>query len=220
MSPALALYERALRGETVWYVMDPHDGLSAGPRPTPGQPSRVVEATRWAGRADHADLSALALVRPPVLDLGCGPGRLVEALTAAHVPCLGVDVSRAAVTLTRRRGGCAVRRSLFASLPAEGHWGSVLLLDGNIGIGGSVPRLLDRVVELLRPGGRLVEVDPRDVDQAGHLRLFHADGTCSEPVPWAQVGGPALRRTMAGRRLRPECGWSAGSRQFLSASVH
>ena len=221
MSPALALYERALRGETVWYVMAAEPDNGDGGQPW-SFPPRLVDAARWSARADRADLRARRLAAPPVLDLGCGPGRLVQALTEQGVDCLGVDVSPEAVRRTRRRGAPALRRSLFAPLPGEGGWGSVLLMDGNIGIGGSVAHLLDRVGDLLRPGGRLVvEVDRRDVDHAGELRLFHADGSYSDPVPWAQVGETALRRALTGngRGLRAGPGWSDGPRRFLSASA-
>jgi hypothetical protein len=51
------------------------------------------------------------------------------------MPVLGVDSSATAVEMTRRRGGTAICRDLFAPLPAEGSWEQILLTDGNIGIG-------------------------------------------------------------------------------------
>ncbi len=46
-------------------------------------------------------------------------------------------------------------------MPGAGRWRTVLLADGNIGIGGDPAALLRRVLALLGPGGRvLAEVDP------------------------------------------------------------
>ncbi|SCE54965.1 Methyltransferase domain-containing protein [Streptomyces sp. DfronAA-171] len=95
-----------------------------------------LEVERWCAAADRADRAALDRCEGRVLDVGCGPGRLVAELAGRGRTALGVDVSEAAVAHTGRLGGRAVRRSVFEPLPGEGRWGTVLLMDGNIGIGG------------------------------------------------------------------------------------
>src|SRR5207247_1691171 len=79
----------------------------------------------------------LAAVDGPVIDLGCGPGRLVLSLARRRVPALGVDTSPSAVALARSRGAAALQRDLFGPLPGEGRWGTAPLFDGNVGIGGA-----------------------------------------------------------------------------------
>jgi SAM-dependent methyltransferase len=122
---------------------------------------RPLESSRWLGPARQADLSMLDRVRGPALDVGCGPGRLVVELGRRGIPALGIDVAPAAVLMTRGAGALALQCCVFAPLPGAGQWGTVLLADGNLGIRGDPWRLLRRVRELLRPGGRVVlEVAP------------------------------------------------------------
>ena len=97
----------------------------------------VLALGRWSAHATEAEIDLLSALHPPVLDLGCGPGRLVAALSARGTAVLGVDASPAAVDLTRATGGTALCRSVFDPLPGEGRWRSVLLVDGNVGIGGT-----------------------------------------------------------------------------------
>ena len=49
-----------------------------------------------------------------------------------------------------------LRRNIFDPMPGEGSWDTVLLADGNIGIGGSPVNLLRRAAELLDLTGRVV----------------------------------------------------------------
>lgn len=164
-----------------------------------------LEVERWCARPDAADLSALRRCEGAVLDIGCGPGRLVAALLARGRRALGIDVSAAAVARTLATGGAAVRRSVFDSLPDEGSWGTALLLDGNIGIGGDPGALLARSAELVRRGGLLiVETTPADVDEQVRVRVEggpHTPGgaprTPDDTFPWARVGTPALLRYAA-----------------------
>ncbi len=136
--PALA----TARLGTGWYVCD-----QAGRR----EPLRA-DLERWCGEADAVDLALLARAEGPVIDVGCGPGRLVVELARQGRSALGVDVSSAAVRLTTAAGGAAVRRSVFDPVPGEGRWGAALLADGNVGIGGDPVALLRRCRALVRAG--------------------------------------------------------------------
>jgi SAM-dependent methyltransferase len=119
-----------------------------------------LEPSRWHGTATPAERDLLAGLSGPVLDVGCGPGRMVEGLARRGVLALGVDPAPAAVALARRRGCAVLQRSVFTPLPGEGRWASLLLLDGNLGIGGDPVRLLQRCRGLVGPRGVvLVEVE-------------------------------------------------------------
>lgn len=144
------LYEQALTGERCWVRHD--DGRL-----------HALPVHSWLGGrgADYMfDHAVVGMCDGPTIDLGCGPGRLVAHLVRRGIPALGVDQSATAVQLARRRGAPALHRDVFGPLPATGHWHTVLLADGNIGLGGDPPRILARASELLRRGGRcLAEFD-------------------------------------------------------------
>jgi SAM-dependent methyltransferase len=161
---------------------------------------RELPMSRWMGgrfttnndRQADDHVLAQCSVRP-TLDLGCGPGRFTAALHRRGHAALGVDTSRAAIELTRTRGGTAMRRDFFAPLPAEGCWDQVLLADGNIGIGGNPVRTLQRAAGLLAPGGLVIA----DLDTAaagvGHETLrWETHQHVSPWFPWSHVGADAL----------------------------
>jgi SAM-dependent methyltransferase len=147
-----------------------------------------VPLERYLGPADATDEWLLERVHGPVLDVGCGPGRHLGALARRGVFGLGVDLSPVAVELARDRGTVAIVRSIFDEVPGAGTWQTALLLDGNIGIGGSPARLLARLNTLLRPGGEvLVELDPPYVMTATLTATLRASGSESAPFRWARV---------------------------------
>ncbi len=154
---------------------------------------QVLEVDRWCADASVIDRALLADLRGPTLDVGCGPGRLVEQLAAQGVTALGVDVSPSALHAARARGAPVLERSVFERLPAEGRWANVLLLDGNIGIGGDPATLLSRIGQLLQPGGlAVVEVDaPGSPLRREAVRLQH-QGQRSAWFPWAWVGADGV----------------------------
>lgn len=204
--PAL-LFEKALGGARV--VATGTDGRAV--------PS-LAEMDRWRAPADAVDRLALSRCEGPVLDVGCGPGRIVTALAERGIPALGVDISAQAVLLTTNRGAPALRRPVQEPLPGEGRWGSVLLMDGNIGIGGAPGALLRRCAELVRPDGLvLVEVDPDDqLDDSAPIVLHSDGGRRSRPLPWARLGSRAvLRHALAANLLATE-DWRANGRAFLA----
>jgi glycosyltransferase A (GT-A) superfamily protein (DUF2064 family) len=83
-----------------------------------------LDVSRWSGAADVVDMLVVARCEPPVIDLGCGPGRMVQALSESGRAALGVDMSSVAVGLSMARGGLALRRRINQPLPAEGRWGT------------------------------------------------------------------------------------------------
>jgi SAM-dependent methyltransferase len=174
------LYDEALTGERCWIRRD--DGSIQG-----------LPVHSWlpgGKRLDKAfDAAVLDMCDGPTIDLGCGPGRFVAHLTKLGIPALGVDQSQTAVELARRSGAPALRRDVFDRLPGTGRWGTVLLADGNVGLGGDPLRVLRRAGELMRTGGRCVaEFDPNISGvQSRWVRLESAT-TVGPWFPWASVG--------------------------------
>ena len=191
---ALRPYEDALRGGGPLQLQ------------TAGSRAMLLDVQRWLAPADDTDREVVGACTGPVLDVGCGPGRLVRLLHDAGVDVLGIDIADVAVSLAQRTGAPAQRRDVFGPVPDEGTWSTALLLDGNIGIGGDPTRLLRRVHDLLAPGGRmLVETDPDDdIDAHGWVRFARNDVPTGVPFLWARVGLPGLRRRVPDTDLEIE----------------
>ncbi|MEU1535530.1 methyltransferase domain-containing protein [Streptomyces fagopyri] len=154
-----------------------------------------LDVGRWCQRADAGDQSVVERCAGRVLDIGCGAGRLVEALTLRGHEVLGIDVCPSAVVATVCRGGAARSSSVFGPLPEEGGWDTALLIDGNIGIGGDPRLLLRRIRDLVRDRGLLiVETAPADVDERRRVRIHVGQQAASPVFSWAIVGAHALIR--------------------------
>ncbi len=173
------LYDRALSGERCWV------------RHADGRVDPLPVHTWLGGRGSDArfDRKIVEMCTGPTIDLGCGPGRLVSSLVRRGIPALGVDISPTAIGLARDSGAPVLHRDVFGPLPGAGRWQTVLLADGNVGLGGDPWRTLRRAAELLRDGGRCVaEFDStaEGVD-AGWVRL-ETSRTVGPWFRWASVG--------------------------------
>jgi SAM-dependent methyltransferase len=190
-----AVFANAFRG---------HPSVFAGP----GVHRLDLPADAWSGRVE-GDAAVLDLCWGPTLDVGCGPGRMTQLLAERGALVLGIDVVPEAVWQTRGRGVAAILRDVFERVPAEGRWQTVLLADGNLGIGGDPVRLLQRMGELLVLGGRVVaDVAPPGTGlRRGEVRLT-AGGLTSEPFPWCVVGADAVAD------LAAEAGFSSSTRDL------
>ncbi|MFD9333041.1 class I SAM-dependent methyltransferase [Streptomyces sp. NPDC060028] len=175
-----------------------------------------LEVERWCEAPDGGDWSVLRRCRGAVLDVGCGPGRLVAALAARGRRVLGIDLSPEAVARTGRAGGPALCRSVFDPLPGEGCWGTALLIDGNIGIGGDPAVLLRRMREVTSPGGKIIaECAVAEVDERCEVRVDDGRGGLGSPFPWARVGVDALCGHAERAGWRPAHRWNAAGRPFV-----
>lgn len=200
MTPALRVYERALRTGAARLIIE--DGSSAH-----------IPISDWTGVASAADEQLLRRCSGPTLDVGCGPGRLTAELTRRGQVALGIDVSPLAVAMTNARGGTAMLRDVFTLVPGAGRWRDVVLADGNVGIGGDPVRLLRRCRALLAPGGSvLLDLEPPGLALwKGRARL-EVDEAHSGWFPWSWVGVDAVTEVASAAGLHVREVWSGEDR--------
>ncbi len=203
---ALSVYEDALLGAP--------QGAGALHAVADDGSRRRLPLGRWLGTPDAAEETVLERAVGPVLDLGCGVGRHVVALGARGVRAVGVEISSVAVAIARERGAEVIEASAFEH-PTTSEWRTILLLDGNIGIGGDAGRLLRRSAALLAPGGAvLVELEaPASAPRAQRVRL-EGDRAASSWIPWHFVDYEEIDRLAAGAGFETVDRWRAGERWF------
>ena len=181
------LYDRALGGDRCWIRQE--DGEL-----------RVLPAHRWLGVQcpDGAsgdafdevfDEAVTQMCIGPTIELGCGPGRLVARLIRRGIPALGIDRSATAIRLAGRGGAPALLGDVFEPLPGMGRWQTVLLVDGNVGLGGDPLRILSRAAELLGRGGRCVaEFDAEAIGIRSRWVRLESAHDVGPWFRWAAVG--------------------------------
>ena len=94
----------------------------------------------------------------PVLDLGAGAGRASLYLQARGLAVTAVESSLGAAEVCRRRGVADVRIGDLNDPPTDESWRTILLLCGNLGLGGSWEGnrlLLHRLASCSAPNARL-----------------------------------------------------------------
>lgn len=147
------------------------EAYTAGPRP--GTHLQVIErddayvsiedAYRYFSRPDEwiaGERHAVAVAAGRVLDVGCGAGRHLRAITSRGHDALGIDPSPGAVAVAQAQGLNA--RVGTALNPGDiGRFDTILMLGGNLGLLGSrdqAPAVLDSLARLARPGARLLAI--------------------------------------------------------------
>ena len=124
-----------------------------------------------------------SVTRGPVLDLGAGAGRASLHFQSLGLAVTAVESSVGAAEVCRRRGVDDVRVQDLNDPPVSPTepWGAVLLLCGNLGLGGSWEgnrRLLARLAAVAAPGAVLVG-DSVEAGDAGRsdlgLRIRYGD---------------------------------------------
>ncbi len=175
---------------------------------------RPLPIGRWLGTPDAAEETVLERAVGPVLDIGCGVGRHVVALRARGVRAVGVEISPVAVAIARERGAEVIEASAFEH-PTTSEWRTILLLDGNIGIGGDAVGLLRRCNALLAPGGAvLVELEPpATAPRAQRVRLEGARSS-SHWIPWHFVDFEDIDRLAGAAGFGGIERWQADGRWF------
>jgi SAM-dependent methyltransferase len=182
-----------------------------------------VEIEYEDGRTERLPVDAWCEGRPgdgalldrcqgPTLDVGSGPGRLTVALAERGLPALGIDVTPYAVAMTRAAGGLALVRDVFGRVPGAGRWETVLLADGNIGIGGDPAALLRRVAALLAGTGRAI-VELGDTTGTERLRLRDGRRT-GEWFPWARLDARSVGACAEGAGMTVTTIWTEAARCF------
>ncbi len=110
-----------------------------------------------------------------------------------------------------------LERSVFDPLPGAGRWGSALLLDGNLGIGGDPVRLLRRVAGLVRAGGLVVvELDAPGRSAGPKAVRLEVRGRTGPWFLWARVGADELPALAGDAGLAVDARWSTGPRWFAA----
>jgi SAM-dependent methyltransferase len=130
------------------------DGGESGPAMHPEWFFRTFDQWDWWDR------ELLPLVETgPVLDLGAGAGRASLYLQERGLAVTAVDSSPGAVEVCRLRGVRDARLADLNAPPTDRRWAAVLLLCGNLGLGGDwdgCRALLARLARSCVAGARLI----------------------------------------------------------------
>ena len=171
------------------------DGGEAVPAMEPAWFFRPYEAWDWWER------ELLALAHGSVLDLGAGAGRVALHLQETGLRVTAVEMSPGAADVCRRRGLHDVREGDLNDPPRDVPWNTVLLLCGNLGLGGSWDgnrELLRRLADGCADDAVLIG-DSVDYDGPGELALRIRYGSVVTPW-WRQrnVAASEVRELVAG----------------------
>ena len=134
----------------------------------------------WEGTRDHdvsQNLEALLQAmegKPPftILDLGCGPGRDLKALTDLGHVAIGLDAVERFASMAREHSGCEVWQQDFLKLDLPpGRFDGVFANAALFHVPSQeLPRVLSELHATLKPRGVLFSSNPHGNDEEGWNR--------------------------------------------------
>lgn len=135
----------ALTEPETFYDRHPFDWV------TPGHPEevRAVVSRHLLELIDHLDPSSL------VLDIGCGPGRVLGYMTRRGLHCMGLDRSRVSLSLAVERFGAPGVVGDNLHLPFATGSADVVISDGVIHHTGDPRAAFAENCRVLKPGGQM-----------------------------------------------------------------
>ena len=156
---------------------------------------RVIPYDRTHVVAEYQALARALASFPPILDLGCGSGTLLESLGHLGIEGRGVDASITAVAAARQRGCLVEHADLLEYLhrAPPGAFGAIFAGHVVEHLPPATARdMFTQVSRVLRTGGRFLVLtpNPRNVYVAGEG--FWIDPTHVRPYPAALLRALAL----------------------------
>jgi glycosyltransferase involved in cell wall biosynthesis/SAM-dependent methyltransferase len=127
---------------------------------------------------------ALLQEHPPVLDLGCGRGELLDLLTAAGVEARGIDLDEGMVARSRQKGLPVEQADAVEYLErlGEGELGAITAIHVVEHLAyEELQRMLDSARRALRPGGVFV-VETVNPHSLSAFKTFWVDPTHRAPI--------------------------------------
>lgn len=192
-----------------------HEGLSAEGGVLIADAPRYDRLTGWLLGSFYggvaADVAAAARRGARVLDIGCGPGHLVERLADRGLEVTGVDLDPAMIARARRRLGDRARllTADVANLPLPDAEFDLVVSTLSMHHWANPQAGLVEIARVLKPdGGALIfDLGGAHVPLHGHVPepARHLEGTRLEPVdstPWRWPGPFTLVRRVEARPRR------------------
>lgn len=131
---------------------------------------------------------AIPLAKSPVLDIGCGAGRVGQYLIAKGLDWVGVDVSSGAIDACKRRGLDSVHLMSAEEIRLRRRdFRTVILFGNNFGIVGAkekVVGMLKQLYKITTPDAIVLagSRDPKATDEEAHLRYHRWNQSRDRPI--------------------------------------
>jgi len=158
----------------------------------------LADRFRSFSKLNHTEQAAINQARGHILDVGCGTGNMLVALSCKG-NVQGLDISPHCVDLTKERGFSCTHGDIYSFQPAK-LFDTITLFGNGIGMAGTeanLPDFLIKLVSLLTPNGRVLAVTRNyDVDGFYEQRLTPKwNGRTGETFSWLLFDERSLAET-------------------------